>query len=242
MNAHTDPASLEAASPLPPATIIEPRSGIAPDLSVQEGGKVEVGGNTYMTNPKGALVPLEVVKAQDILQDEVVRKIISHALPLHGIVGRFKGHTQVDVANFMDLVAQEYGAKIGGVKGNISLVSYDGTLKVVVQVQDRLTFGPELQAAKALVDEFLLNHLADKDPITRGLVTHAFRTDNAGQVNRAELFRLLRHEIEHPAWIEAMRALKDSIRPEGSKEYVRFYRRADARAAWQVISIDLAAA
>ena len=37
-----------------------------------------------------------------------------------------------------------------------------------------------------------------------------------------------------------MRAIKDSIRVEGSKEHVRFYQRPTARAKWEAVTIDVA--
>ncbi len=61
-------------------------------------------------------------------------------------------------------------------------------------------------------------------------------------MNRAELFGLLRLEIADERWQRAMKAIRDSIRVEGTKEYVRFYERSDARQAWKAITIDLAVA
>lgn len=203
-------------------------------------GRVVVGDKTYMTDAKGALVPIELVKAADQLMDDQVRKIVGFALPLNAQIARFKQHTLDDVAELMAVLRQEYGASPGGEKGNVTLTSYDGTLQVRVQVQERLTFGPELQAAKTNVDAYLTELTEDSGPELRGIVQHAFRTDQAGLVNRAELFRLLRYEIADERWQAAMRAIKDSIRIEGTKEHVRFYRRADARAKWQAITIDVA--
>ena len=203
-------------------------------------GRVEVAGKTYMTDAKGALVPVELVKPVDTLMDEMVRKIVGFALPLSAQIGRFKQHTLDDVADLMAVLHQEYGTRIGGEKGNVTLTSYDGTLKVVLQVQERLTFGPELQAAKANVDAYLTELTEDSGPELRGIVHHAFRTDQAGLVNRAELFRLLRYEIADERWQAAMRAIKDSIRVEGTKEHVRFYRRLNALSKWTPITIDVA--
>lgn len=203
-------------------------------------GREEVSGKIYWRDAKGALVPEELIKPADKLVDDQVRKIMGHAHDLNAQIARFKQHTLDDVTALMDLLLQDYGTKIGGEKGNVSLTSYDGTLQVRLQVQERFTFGPELQAAKALVDEYLTELTEGSGPELRGIVTHAFRTDNAGLINRAELFRLLRYEIEDPRWQSAMRAIKDSIRVEGSKEHVRFYQRPTARAKWEAVTIDVA--
>ncbi len=176
--------------------------------------------------------------AEAVAEDD----IMGHAVALSDQVRRFKAHTLADFANLLSLLAQEYGAKLGGQKGNVSLTSHDGLIQVRLQVAERLVFGPELQAAKKLVDACLNEWAADGGAELRGIVQHAFNTDKEGLVNRAELFRLLRYEVADERWQEAMRAIKDSIRVEGTKEYVRFYRRPTPRSAWEAVTIDVAAA
>jgi hypothetical protein len=203
---------------------------------------VSVGDKDYVTDAKGALVPLESVKPMDLLIDETVRKIAHYALELNAQIARFKGHTFADIGGLQALVAQEYGATLGGAKGNITLSNFDGTLKVQVQVADLIEFGPELQAAKALIDECLSGWAAESGAELRAIVTRAFQVDKEGKINRAELFMLMRVEIEDARWNNAMRAIRDSIRVIGSKTYVRMARRENSSAAWQAITIDLASA
>ena len=118
-------------------------------------GRRQIDGVTYMIDGKGGLIPEKMVKPQDQLQDELVRKIIGFAEPISAQVARFRQHCLDDVDGFVALIEQEYGAKRGGKKGNLSFVSYDGLLKVDVGVGDNVMFGPELQIAKELVDECL---------------------------------------------------------------------------------------
>ena len=201
---------------------------------------VDAGGTPHMRDAKGALVPLTMVKPQDQLQDEVVRKIMGYAIALSDQVARFKQHTFDDIGGFEALLAQEYDATLGGAKGNKTLISFDGLFKVQVQVADNVVFGPELQIAKALVDE-CLNEWAEgaRDEI-RAIVTRAFNTDKEGQINRSEIFMLLRLEIEDERWLRAMKAIRDAMRVVGSKTYVRCYRRESFDGPWQAVSIDLA--
>ncbi len=140
------------------------------------------------------------------------------------------------------LLAQEYGASKGGAKGNKTFMTFDGLMKVQVQVQDAVDFGPQLQIAKGLVDERLNEWSADSRPEIRAIVTRAFNTDRAGQINRAEIFMLLRLEIEDERWKRAMDAIRDAMRVVGSKTYVRCYERSSIAANWQAVTIDLARA
>lgn len=202
----------------------------------------EVNGKTFIPDAKGALTPMETVKATDLLMDEMVRRVMGHAVELHDQIARFKRHTLDDFAGLLALFDQEYDVKRGGSKGNVSLTTFDKTLKVVLAIADQITFGPELQSAKSLVDECLVEWSIDSRPELQAIVQRAFNTDKEGLVNRAELFGLLRLEIADDRWQRAMKAIKESIRVEGTKEYVRFYRRPHARAAWSAVTIDVASA
>lgn len=201
-----------------------------------------VGDRLYMTDTKGRLVPRSSVKAIDLLQDETVRKIMAFAEDLSAQVARFRQHTLQDIGDLIGLLAQEYGVVRGGVKGNITLMTVDGLMKVDLAVADRIVFGPELQQAKALVDECLMEWSADSNAALQTIVQSAFNVDRQGYVSPAALFSLLRHDIADPRWKRAMDAIRDSIRPVGTKEYVRFYRRGGPSEAWQAVTINVAVA
>lgn len=203
-------------------------------------GVMMINGRPCMTDARGAYVPLALIKPQHKLEDETVRKIMAFAVDLSGQISRFRGHSMTDLGDFDALIAQEYGAKIGGAKGNRTYQTYDGLMKVQVQVADRIDFGSELQVAKALVDECLNEWSADSRPEIQAIVTRAFNTDQEGRINRAEIFMLLRHQIDDPRWTRAMEAIRDAMRVTGSKEYLRFYRRDSLTDGWTTVTIDLA--
>ncbi|MCK5295924.1 MAG: DUF3164 family protein, partial [Alphaproteobacteria bacterium] len=171
----------------------------------------------YMKDAKGRLVPENLVRDSDKLEDQTVRKIMEYAYELSGQIARFKGHCFDDIGVFMALLSEKYDVKKGGKKGNLTLTTYDGTAKVTIQVADRLTFGPELQIAKTLIDKCISKWSAGVNDHIRALVEHAFNVDKEGQVNREALFALRRVSIDDPDWQKAMEALTDSIRIVGSK-------------------------
>lgn len=201
---------------------------------------IDVGGKPYLRDAKGSLVPIETVKPTDLLMDETVRKVMGFARDLSDQVARFKGHTFEDVGALQALFRQEYDAPLGGQKGNITLTTFDGCQKVQVQVADLIEFGPELQSAKALIDECLVDWSADSGAELRALVNRVFNVEKEGQIDRAALFMLMRVEIADDRWQRAMKAIRDSIRVIGSKSYVRFYERDAADEQWRSISIDVA--
>ncbi|SON55782.1 hypothetical protein HDIA_2241 [Hartmannibacter diazotrophicus] len=203
-------------------------------------GAIEVAGKPYMQDAKGALVPLGTIKAQDLLIDETVRKIIGFARDLNAQIRRFGEHTSADIVTLQETLDLHYGAKAGGAKGNVTLTTFDGRMKVTLKIADQLEFGPELQAAKKLVDECLMEWSADSNDELRSIVTRAFQVDQEGKINRAEIFMLLRAEISDPRWLRAMQAVRDSIRVVGSKSYLNFHVRENADGKWMHLPIDLA--
>jgi hypothetical protein len=205
-------------------------------------GITNVNGKPYMADAKGSLVPLEMVKPADKLEDETVRKIMGYARDLSAQIARFRGHTMTDLGEFDALLEQEYGTKKGGKKGNRTYQTFDGLMKVSVSVADFVDFGPQLQVAKTLIDECLNEWSADSRPEIRAIVTRAFNTDKEGQINRSEIFMLLRLQIDDERWLSAMEAIRDAMRVTGSKEYVRFYERRRITDGWQAVTIDLAKA
>ena len=205
-------------------------------------GRTEINDRVYMNDAKGGFTPIELIKPQELLEDETVRKIMGFALALSAQVARFKGHTFEDLGAFDALLAQEYDLKKGGPKGNRTYRTYDNLMQVEVRVADLIDFGPELQIAKGLMDECLNEWASDSRSEIRAIITRAFNTDKEGKVNRSVVFMLLRLEIEDPRWQKAMKALRDAIRITGSKTYIRIQMRDTLDAAWSTITIDLSKA
>ncbi|MER8964467.1 DUF3164 family protein [Mesorhizobium sp. M0808] len=205
-------------------------------------GKVFIGDKQYMPDAKGNLVPVEMIKPSEMLEDETVRTILGYAIALSAQIGRFKEHTFNDLGAFEALLAQEYGGTKGGAKGNKTFMTFDGMKMVKVQVADTIDFGAQLQIAKSLIDECLTEWSADSRPEIRAIVTRAFNTDKEGQINRAAIFMLLRLDIGDERWQRAMAAIRDAMRVVGSKIYVRCYERDRLDAEWRAVTIDLAKA
>jgi hypothetical protein len=140
---------------------------------------------------------------------------------------------------------KEYGTLLAKNSAGRLVLEIRGTTIVKDFAPDEVEIvrlGPQLQIAKSLVDECLNEWSADSRPEIRAIVTRAFNTDKAGQINRAEIFMLLRLEIEDERWNKAMLAIRDAIRVVGSKTYIRYYRRATIEQAFEPISIDMAKA
>jgi hypothetical protein len=194
----------------------------------------------YWMDSKGRLVPEHMVKETDQLEDQTVRKIAAFARDLSAQIARFRAHSFADIAAFRSLIAEKYGLTVGGAKGNLTLSSYDGCLKVQLQIADQITFGPQLQVAKGLIDRCISSWSEGSDDKIKRLVDHAFQVNQAGKINMDAVLGLRRLEIADPVWQQAMSAIADAIRVVGSTTYLRVFQRPDPEARWEMIQLDLA--
>ena len=194
----------------------------------------------YWLDPKGNLVPDANVKAIDKLRDETVRRIWALAEALHQEMKTFKSMSFDDIAAFVQISADQYGAKIGGTKGNVQLLSFDGSLKIQRNIAEHIVFDERLQAAKHLIDECLKEWTTDGRDEIKAIINQAFNVDKKGEISTTKILGLKRIEIDHPTWLKAMQAISDSINIAGSKSYLRFYKRNDETGEYIPMSLDLA--
>ena len=70
----------------------------------------------FMKDRKGRLVPVEIVEQHDFEMDEFVKKIVSKARRQQEQLRAFKVEAFDDCYAFLDLLAEKYGRKHGGLK------------------------------------------------------------------------------------------------------------------------------
>jgi hypothetical protein len=194
----------------------------------------------YMTDPQGRQVPVSMIPEIDQLRDQTVRGIMARSLAMRDSLKAFKSEIWSDIQEFCGISAEQHGIKWGGKKGNITLATYDGKYKIVVAVNDNLSFNEKLQMAKTLIDNCIRRWANDSRPEIKVLVDDAFRVDKTGEINTARILGLRRLAIKDGEWKEAMQAITESIMVTSSKTYMRFYERQDD-GSYKQIPLDVAA-
>jgi hypothetical protein len=194
-----------------------------------------------MRNAANHLVPIDQVREQDLLRDQVAREIAVEAVALNQRLREFKARALGDVADLVRIAGEKYEVNLGGKKGNVQISTYDGQYKVVRQVAERIAFTEELEAAKALINGCIDRWSEGANPHIRALVDRAFRTDTKGQIKTTAVLELLRLEIDDAEWQRAMEAIRDSIQSTGTATYVRVYQRIGDSDQYRAIALDLAA-
>jgi len=193
----------------------------------------------YRQDARGNLVPEKNIRPIDQARDELVEELVIEAKRLHDLLAAFKLRAHADIAAFVQLSAEQYRVAIGGKKGNVTLLSFDGRYKIIRQIQENIRFDERLQAAKALIDDCLVEWTEDASPEIRAIINDAFRLDNQGNIRTGQVLSLRRLKIEDDRWQRAMEAIGQAVQVVGSKSYVRVYER-DDKGKYQPITLDMA--
>ena len=205
--------------------------------------KAELAGETPdeagMRDAHGRFVPLRLISAVDLLRHELVVELCAKAEAASRELAAFKANATRELEAFIALSAEKYHAQIGGQRGNVTLLSFDGKLRITRQIADTIAFDERLQAARALIDECIEEWTQGSRAEVRALIEHAFQADRLGQVSVDRVLSLRRLDIDSPKWQEAMKAIGESIHVASRKPYLRFHRR-NAAGDWEPISLDLA--
>lgn len=196
----------------------------------------------YKEDAAGRLVPLSTIRPIDLARDDLVLEIVASARQLSEAIAKFKSSAFGDIAAFVSMSAAEYGVKIGGSKGNVTLLSFDGRYKIQRAIAESLSFDERLQAAKELIDQCITDWSQGSSPEIRALVNDAFQVDQAGKINTGRVLGLRRLDIKDERWLKAMTAISEAVQVVGSKAYVRVYERVGDSGEYKPIPLDVAGA
>lgn len=196
--------------------------------------------NGYMPDSAGRLVPVSTIKPIDLARDQLVGEIVGRAKQLSDLIAQFKAAAFGDIAAFISLSAEQYGVKIGGQKGNVTLMSFDGRYKLQRAIAEHISFDERLQAAKALIDECITDWSQGSRDEIKVLVNDAFQVDKEGNINTGRVLGLRRMKIDDERWGRAMAAIAEAVQVVGSKSYIRVYERGGDSGEYKAISLDVA--
>ncbi|WP_339118498.1 DUF3164 family protein [Halomonas sp. BMC6] len=194
----------------------------------------------YRMDAKGRLIPEESIKPIDQARDELAIELVTKAIELNRQLQQFKAAAFGDIETFVQLSAEQYGVNVGGKKGNVTLLSFDGRYKIQRQISDHITFDERLEAAKALIDECLKDWTDGARSEVKIIVQDAFRTDKQGNLRTSAILALRRYDFDDPRWLKAMDAISDAVQITGSKSYVRVYERIGETERYKPISLNIA--
>lgn len=172
-------------------------------------------------DPRGRAIPAEYVKEQDQRRDAMVEKVHAIAKKLEQAIASARLEITQEVDLYLEWLAKENKVKEGW-KGNITLDSFDGSLRVVRNMDDQVGFSESLHLVKTHVDLWLKEQMEGANPALVKVVSSAFNVDKKGKVNTAMILRLLTLDITDAKWRKAMQILRDSIQVTATRQYLSF--------------------
>lgn len=193
----------------------------------------------YRQDARGNLVSVDNIKPIDLARDDFIREAFAKVLPLREQMAELKAQQMADANAFIDLSVEQYGAK-RSVKGNITLTSFDGKLRIAIAQADVLHFDERLQAAKALIDECLNEWTQDSRAELKTFVLQAFDVSQEGKINVRKVLDLRKLDIADEKWQRAMKAIADSLHTQATREYIRYYQRNEETGEYEHLALDFA--
>lgn len=194
----------------------------------------------YKKNAMGHLVPVEQIQPIDLARDELVMEKAAKIKFAQEQLRQLKAEIMGDISAFVSLAAEKYDAQVGGQKGNVTLMSFDGRFKLRRQISENLSFDERLQAAKALIDECIREWTQGSRTELQALINDAFQVDKEGRINTGRILGLRRLNIDDDRWHRAMEAISDSLQVTGTTAYFRLYERVGNGDRYVSVPLDMA--
>lgn len=181
--------------------------------------------NGMVKDSQGRMVPVEMVKPADRQRDDLVHDLFARYAQVQVACQAFREKADSEIDSHLALVQEQYGTKVRGQVGNLVLTTYDGEMRIVRAVDKILAFTDEIHAAKQLIFECVNEWVDGARPELKVVAEDAFRQDKQGHLSADRILGLLRWKIEDKRWVQAMQAIRDSIKVQSTRQYLRFYRR-----------------
>lgn len=192
-----------------------------------------------MLDSQGNHILVKNIRETDLLYHDLVLSIAVIWMALSGKIQRFKRRNFEDVAAMLGLLFERFETERGGKEGNMTFFTFDRKFKLAIAVQKKIDFGPELQVAKAKVEEALGQMSSDGNSDLTTIATAAFTLID-GKLNVAAILRLRSLKIGNELWNEAMRIIDEAIVVISSKKQIRLYQ-CDEQGEYNAIPLDIAA-
>lgn len=192
---------------------------------------------------RGKAVPVEYVPELDRERDAMVERIFKKATKLEDQIAQFRVETLCEIDTYLAKLAKFNKVKENW-KGNITLDTFDGSLRINRNMDDQIGFSETLQIVKTQIDEWLRDRLSGVDDSLAKVVSQAFNVDKQGRVNTAMIMKLLHLDIQDAKWQKAMEILKDSIIVKSSRQYINMAMKetTDAGENWRKVCLSFNAA
>jgi len=203
--------------------------------------KAPKGKKRIWKDARGQEVPEEYVPELDKRRDAMVQRVFVTIRSLEMAMIEAKLSVISELEGFLE--ERSKAAKVKGQewKGNLTLASFDGKLKIERSMDDQIGFSEQLPLAKTVLDEWMRERLDGVDEALGKVISSAFNVDKHGRINTQALLKLMRLDIKDKKWLKAMALLKESITVISTRQYMRFIElveKDDCAPEWRSINLN----
>lgn len=193
----------------------------------------------YIENAKGDLVLITKLTPLELQRNDLTMEILEQAKALAATMAQKKQAWLDTIAAHIQLAADDYKVKVEGKTGNVTLTSYDGSVRIERQYSRTLVVNERAAVAKELVERYITGRTATLNEDDKRFVRAAFRVDDKGNFSATALLSMARKvKSTAPEWQAALTAINDSVTTEYGEAYVRVYER-DEYGNYQQIPMDM---
>lgn len=175
----------------------------------------------------GNEIPEHRVSSAEKLAEKHSTTLLKAALQINEMLKSIKEMVHTYSNEIFDLVMLENNTDVNKRKGNFTWYNFDRSIKIEVNVSERIVFDDVLiQACLSKLLTFINKSLRADQKFIEDLIIDAFQT-RAGKLDTKKIMYLKRHKerINNPLYTEAMDLLDKSIRRPDKKIYFRIWKR-----------------
>lgn len=179
--------------------------------------KDEKGKRLWIT-AAGDVIPSNFPRKIDKDRDRLAFKVAKEAMALQDRLKALKDLIYTEGDLLYSLMQEDNHIRTGR-KGNYTISSFGKEVRISVTIQQYITWGEEVEQAKACIFKYLNEKLSDKEEALRGLIYSAFETSK-GNLDTQNLLKLMKYPIKDDNWKKGMEFLVSAMNVDRSKRRI----------------------
>lgn len=184
-------------------------------------------------------IPSTYLHKIDKDKDAAAKRLFKKATDLNGRLESFKAELLETCDELYNRVLSENKVTIReNSKGGYSIMTVDKSIKIEISIRETMSFDDRIDVAQAKIKEFLAEKTKGIDLDISTLINNAFET-RKGQLDTKRVMGLMKLNITHHTWVEAMELIRQSIQTNNTKRYVRVWER-QIGGEYKAVKLDFA--
>ena len=176
-------------------------------------------------------------KQYEYLKDQTVTSLTIEASALMNSLKNFKARAFQEAGALYELLCQ-YSKRHADGKGNFSVESADGSMRMTVNQKDLNRFDERSIQAEKHIKEFITKRFSGDDDTTDLILSILERKRGTLDIRLIQKLYAMENRFTDPSWIEGIKLLKESWNPTETKGYITFEVRIENE--WKAINLNFA--